>query len=104
MQSMPITAEVVSLLDTILCDKVCQWLATGRWFSPVSSSSNTDRHEITEILFKVALSTTTQALKYDSILPTMKYYKKKKKPTKLTCFQLYQVTFNEIMVMTASFK
>ena len=22
------------LLDTTLCDKVCQWLATGRWFSP----------------------------------------------------------------------
>ena len=21
-------------LDTTLCDKVCQWLATGRWFSP----------------------------------------------------------------------
>ena len=21
-------------LDTILCDKGCQWLATGRWFSP----------------------------------------------------------------------
>jgi hypothetical protein len=29
------------------CDKVCQWLATGRWFSPgtpVSSSNKTDRH------------------------------------------------------------
>ena len=27
------------VLDTTLCDKVCQWLATGRWFSlgtPVS--------------------------------------------------------------------
>jgi hypothetical protein len=21
-------------VDTTLCDKVCQWLATGRWFSP----------------------------------------------------------------------
>jgi len=21
-------------LDTTLCDKVCQWLATDRWFSP----------------------------------------------------------------------
>ena len=29
------------VLDTTLCDKVCQWLATGRWFSlgtPVSST------------------------------------------------------------------
>ena len=42
-----------------LCDKVCQWLATGRWFcmgTLVSSTNNkTDRHNITEILFKVAL-------------------------------------------------
>jgi hypothetical protein len=30
---------------TTLCDKVCQWLATGRWFSPglpVSSTNKTD--------------------------------------------------------------
>ena len=48
---------------TILCDKVCQWLATGRWFSqgpPVSSSNKTDRHNITEILLKVALNTIKQ--------------------------------------------
>ena len=47
------------VLDTILCDKVCQWLATGRWFSPgtpVSSTNKTDRHDITEILLKVALN------------------------------------------------
>ena len=24
------------VLDTTLCDKVCQWLATGRWFFPVT--------------------------------------------------------------------
>jgi hypothetical protein len=33
-----------------LCDKVCQWIATGRWFSPgspVSSINKTDRHNIT---------------------------------------------------------
>jgi hypothetical protein len=45
---------------TTLCDKVCQWLATGRWFSPdppVSSNYKTDRHDITEILSKVALNT-----------------------------------------------
>jgi len=53
------------VLDTTLCDKVCQWLAAGRWFSPgspVSSSNKTDRHEITEILLKVALNTTTLTL------------------------------------------
>ena len=45
---------------TTLCDKVCQWLATGRWFSPVSSTNKTDHHDITEILLKVALNTSTK--------------------------------------------
>ena len=50
------------VLDTTLCDKVCQWLAAGQWFSldiPVSSTNNTDRHDIAEILLKVALNTIT---------------------------------------------
>ena len=48
---------------TTLCDKVCHWLVTGRWFSPgatVSSTNKTDRHDITEILLKVALNTIKQ--------------------------------------------
>jgi hypothetical protein len=48
---------------TAFCDTVCQWLATGRWFSPgppVSSTNRTDRHDITEILLKVALNTIKQ--------------------------------------------
>jgi hypothetical protein len=53
-----------------LCDKVCQWLATGRWFSPVSSTNKTDHHDITEILLKVALNTT--CLLY-SIFPAISY-------------------------------
>ena len=51
-----------SVLDTSLCDKVCQWLEVRRWFSPsapVSSTNKTGRHDITEILLKVALSTIT---------------------------------------------
>jgi hypothetical protein len=46
---------------TTLCDKVCQWLVTGRWFSlgtPVSSTNKTDRHDTTERLLKVTLNTT----------------------------------------------
>jgi hypothetical protein len=31
------------VLDTILCDKVCQWLATGRWFSPSTPVSSTNK-------------------------------------------------------------
>jgi hypothetical protein len=48
------------LLDTTLCDKVRQWHATGWWFSPgtlVSTISKTDRHDIAEILLKLALNT-----------------------------------------------
>ena len=45
------------VLDTTVCDKVCQWLAAGRWFSPVSSTNKTDCHNITEIVLKVALNT-----------------------------------------------
>ena len=54
-----------TVLDTTLCDKVCQWLVTDRWFSPgplVSSTNKTDRHNITEILLKVALNTATLTL------------------------------------------
>ena len=50
---------------TTLCDKVCQWHATGPWFSPctpVSSTNKTDRHDIAEILLEVALNTTKQKL------------------------------------------
>ena len=41
-------------------DKVYQLLAHGRWFSPgtlASSTTKTDRHDIAEILLKVALNT-----------------------------------------------
>jgi hypothetical protein len=32
------------VLDTTLCNEICQWLATLRCFSPVSSTTKTDRH------------------------------------------------------------
>jgi hypothetical protein len=48
------------VLDRKVCDKVCLWLAAGRWFSPVSSTNKTDRHDITEISLKVALNTITK--------------------------------------------
>jgi hypothetical protein len=46
--------------DTTICDKVCQWLVTGRWCSPdppVSSTNKTDDHDIMEKLLKLALNT-----------------------------------------------
>ena len=58
-------------LDTILCDKVYQWLATNRWISPgtrVSSTNKTDGHDITEILLKVALNTIILTLTIKCVL------------------------------------
>ena len=48
------------VLDTTLCDKVCQWFTAGWWFSPgilVSFTNKTYCHDIAEILLKVALNT-----------------------------------------------
>jgi hypothetical protein len=45
---------------TAASDKVYQLLAHGRWFSPASSTTKTDRHDIAEILLKVALNTKNQ--------------------------------------------
>jgi hypothetical protein len=45
------------VLDTTLCDNVCQWFAAVLWFSsgtPVSCTNKTDHYDITEILLKVA--------------------------------------------------
>jgi hypothetical protein len=49
----------------VACDKDYQLLAHGRWFSPgtpASSTTKTGRHEIAEILLKVALSTKNQSV------------------------------------------
>ena len=51
-----------SVLDTTVCDKVCQLPAEGQWFSPgtpVSATNEIDHCDITEILLKVALNTIT---------------------------------------------
>ena len=54
-----------SVLDTTLCDKVCQWFSPG---TLVSSTNKTDRHDITEILLKVALNTINhQPPSYDKV-------------------------------------
>ena len=61
MQSITIITNIVSSNIT-LCDKVCQLHATGRWLSPgtqVSSSNKTDGYDITETLLTVVLNTIT---------------------------------------------
>jgi hypothetical protein len=46
--------------STTSYDKTCQQLAIVRWFSPVSSINKNDRHNVTEILFIVALNSIKQ--------------------------------------------
>jgi hypothetical protein len=41
--------------DAAASDNVYQLLAQGQWFSPASSTTKTGRHDIAEILLKVAL-------------------------------------------------
>ena len=63
-----------TVLDTTLCDKVCQWLATGQWFSSglVSFNNKTDRHKIAKILLKVALSIIDQTKPEPNQSPVIK--------------------------------
>jgi hypothetical protein len=45
-------------------NKVYQLLAYCRWFSPASSTTKTGRHDIAEILLKVALNTKNQSINH----------------------------------------
>ena len=60
----------VSKCTTAASDKVYQLLAHGRWFflgTPASSTTKTDRHNIAEILLKVALNTINRIKSNQSI-------------------------------------
>ena len=65
------------VFDTTLCDKVCQWLARGRWFSqgtPVSSTNKTDPHDIAEIFLKVAVNTIALTLSLKTLRDSKTWY------------------------------
>ena len=47
-------------------DKAYQLLVHGRWFSPASSTTKTNRHDIAEILLKVALNTKNKKIKLEN--------------------------------------
>jgi hypothetical protein len=58
-------------------DKVYQLLAHCRWFSPgtpASSTTKTGRHDIAEILLKVALSTKNQSINQKSGSAFLTYF------------------------------
>jgi hypothetical protein len=47
------------LIQNGCCDKICQLLAAGQWFSPdtpVSSTNKTECHDIAEIFLKMVLN------------------------------------------------
>jgi hypothetical protein len=50
----PLNLSSVLALFLQFCDKVYQLLTHGQWFSPASSTTKTGRHDIVEILLKVA--------------------------------------------------
>jgi hypothetical protein len=54
-----IPTQIIKNNDLLASDKVYQLLAHGRWFSQgtPASSTKTGRHDIAEILLKVALNT-----------------------------------------------
>ena len=78
----PLTLEVrIPLrrgeLDTTLCCNICLCPAAGRLFSPgtpVSSTNKTDRHDITEILLKMAFTTITLTLTFKCSIFSGEYF------------------------------
>jgi hypothetical protein len=52
-------------------------IAAGRWFSqgiPASSTNETDRHDISEILLKVVLNTITMTTPFDNYVIKLKSF------------------------------
>jgi hypothetical protein len=60
----------IFLFFTAVSDKVYQFLAHGWWFSlgtPASSTTKTGRHDIAEILLKVAINDQIKSYRYYSV-------------------------------------
>jgi hypothetical protein len=47
----------------VASNKVYQLLPHGQWFSPASATTKTGRHDVADILLKVALSTNNKKIK-----------------------------------------
>jgi hypothetical protein len=60
-------ADYIKGCARLASDKVYQLLASGGWFSPdtpASSTTKTGRHDIAEILLKVAFNTKNQSINH----------------------------------------
>ena len=80
MQSVPIAINVhcgVYSIQHYAIKFVSDLWQTGWWFSPgtpVSSIIKTGRHDITEILLKVAVNTINQTISHQSVLRTFHWF------------------------------
>jgi hypothetical protein len=63
------------VFDITLYDKIYQWLTAGEWFSSVSSTNKSDRHNINEILLKVALNTIILMIDGHQLNPSFHVYR-----------------------------
>jgi len=64
----------IPLMARCTRSNVCQWFATSQYFSlhtPVSTTNKADRHDITEILLKVARNTITLTNRIGSEMVSM---------------------------------
>ena len=85
---MPITTKVVSsnpAQGRVSTIHYMIKIATGRWFSPVSSTNKTDCHDITEILLKVVLN--------------VKHNKGNSDPTSFPCFENMKLNFKGLTIL-----
>jgi magnesium-transporting ATPase (P-type) len=92
---LPVFMDCTFLFAPSVFSKVCQWLATGRLFSPgspVSSTNKTDRHDIAEILLKVALDTIKQTISKRLLFTNMSVLKSNYNTSNLKYLQLKWIT------------
>jgi hypothetical protein len=70
--------SAISWRPVLVIYKVYQLLAHGRWFSPgTSSTTKTGRHDIAEILLKVALNTKIQIHSKTKVGGRLLFYQQK---------------------------
>ena len=87
------------VLDTTLCDQVCQRLAKGQWFYPVSSTNKTDRHNMPETMFESGVK------HYHKLPPIFKKYKNNSHSccTNTVCTNLENMNHYSVMLFNATF-